>query len=59
MGNLSFIPKILLCGDDLEFISQVGNRPFKIVGHVQFTGKVDGGGLSNKLCQRRQAAFKR
>lgn len=43
-GENSFVPKILLCGDEAEFISRVGEkRPFKIVGHLQFVGKVDGG----------------
>ena len=39
----SFVPKILLCGDEAEFISRVGGqRPFKIVGHVQFRGALNG-----------------
>ncbi|MBQ3443522.1 MAG: DUF4422 domain-containing protein [Selenomonadaceae bacterium] len=39
MGNeFSFVPKILLCGDESEFLSQVGNRPFKIVGQAQISG---------------------
>lgn len=39
-GNTFFVPKILLCGDEAEFISRVGDkRPFKIVGHVQFCGE--------------------
>ncbi len=33
--DLKFIPKIFLCGDETEFFSQVGNRPFKIVGKVK------------------------
>lgn len=47
MGNLSFVPKILLCGDEAEFLSRVGSRPFKIVGHVQVSGTVDWGGAYN------------
>ena len=39
MGNeFGFVPKILLCGDEAEFLSQVGERPFKIVGHAQISG---------------------
>ena len=41
-GELSFVPKILLCGDEAEFFSRVNERPFKIVGHVKFFGEVDG-----------------
>lgn len=38
-----FVPKVLLCGDEMEFISRVsGQRPFKIVGHVQFKGEANG-----------------
>ena len=40
--ELNFIPKILLCGDEAEFLSRVGQRPFKIVGRVQLSGEVDG-----------------
>ena len=32
MQRLGFVPKILLCGDEQEFLSQVSNRLFKIVG---------------------------
>ena len=35
MPNLGFMPKILLCGDEAEFLSQVGNRPFEIVECVK------------------------
>lgn len=43
MGNeLSFVPKILLCGDEVEFLSRIGERPFKIVGHAKIAGEVDG-----------------
>ena len=42
-GETFFVPKILLCGDEAEFISRVGDkRSFKIVGHVQFGGEKDG-----------------
>lgn len=38
-----FVPKVLLCGDEAEFISRVGGqRPFKIVGHVEFRGEANG-----------------
>ena len=40
MGNLSFVPRILLCGEEADFFSQVGDRPFKIIGHIKFSGKV-------------------
>ena len=61
VGKNVFVPNILLCGDEVEFASRIGERPYKIVGHVQFTGKVDGGGdydftkdgkflLNDKLC---------
>ena len=42
MNNPSFVPRILLCGEEAEFFSRVGQRPFKIVGKVQFSGEVDG-----------------
>lgn len=39
----NFVPKILLCGDEAEFISRIGGqRPFKIVGHIEFSGEKDG-----------------
>ncbi|MBR0261366.1 MAG: DUF4422 domain-containing protein [Selenomonadaceae bacterium] len=37
--DLKFIPKILLCGDKSEFFLQVGNRPFKIIGHAKISGE--------------------
>ncbi|MBR4151717.1 MAG: hypothetical protein IKT98_02020 [Selenomonadaceae bacterium] len=40
MSDLSFLPRILLCGDEQEFLAQVGQRPFKIIGHAQISGKV-------------------
>ena len=41
-SELSFVPKILLCGDEAEFLSRIGERPFKLVGHAQIAGVVDG-----------------
>lgn len=41
-GELSFVPRIVLCGDKAEFLSRVGDRPFKIVGEIKFFGEVDG-----------------
>ena len=40
MNDLSFVPRILLCGEEADFFSQVGDRPFKIIGHIKFSGKV-------------------
>ena len=40
--QLSFVPKILLCGDEPEFFSRVGNHPFKIIGHAYISGEVNG-----------------
>ena len=40
--GLQFIPQILLCGDEAEFLARVGQRPFKIVGNVKIFGEVDG-----------------
>ena len=37
MNELSFIPRILLCGDEAEFLSKAGQRPFKIIGHVKLS----------------------
>ena len=41
-GELSFVPRILLCGDEAEFLSRVGRRPFEIVGRAKLFGEVDG-----------------
>ena len=38
-SELNFIPNILLCGNEQEFFSRVGTRPFKIVGHFEIQGK--------------------
>lgn len=35
MQRPSFVPKILLCGDEEEFLSRIGNRPFELVGRVK------------------------
>lgn len=37
-SELNFVPKILLCGDEAEFFSRVGERPFKIIGHAKIFG---------------------
>ncbi|MBR7025191.1 MAG: DUF4422 domain-containing protein [Selenomonadaceae bacterium] len=42
MQDLKFIPKILLCGDEADFFSRVGNRPFKIIGRARIAGEVNG-----------------
>ena len=39
-GNV-FVPRILLCGDKKKFFSQVGNRPYELVGQISFFGKVN------------------
>ena len=39
-SELNFIPRILLCGNEQEFFSRIGTRPFKIVGHFEIQGKV-------------------
>lgn len=41
-SELTFVPKILLCGDEAEFFARVGNRPFKLVGHLEVFGIVNG-----------------
>lgn len=38
MSDLNFIPRILLCGNDSDFFSQIGTRPFKIIGHLKISG---------------------
>ena len=38
-NDLSFVPKILLCGDEANFFSRIGTRPFKIVGHAKIFGE--------------------
>ncbi len=40
MNDLTFMPRILLCGDEQEFLSQIGQRPFKIIGRVKLLGKL-------------------
>ena len=34
-----FVPRILLCGDREEFFARVGQRPFELVGQVEFFGE--------------------
>ena len=38
-NDLRFVPKILLCGDEAIFLSQISTRPFKIVGHAEISGE--------------------
>ncbi len=38
----NYIPRILLCGDESEFLARVDNRPYKIIGHLKISGEVDG-----------------
>lgn len=40
--NSGFIPNILICGDKSEFLSKVIQRPFKIVGQIEFFGEFEG-----------------
>ena len=47
--DLKFIPKILLCGDEAKFLSQVGNRPFKIIGHAKISGEDFNFAKDNKI----------
>lgn len=42
MNNPLFVPRILLCGEESDFLSRVTQRPFKIVGSVKFFGEVEG-----------------
>ena len=37
-----FVPKILLRGDKTEFLARVGQRPFKLVGEINFVGEAEG-----------------
>lgn len=37
-----FVPKILICGDKAEFLARIGQRPFKLVGEVNFVGEAEG-----------------
>ena len=37
-----YIPRILLCGDRAEFLSEIGERPFVIVGQIEFFGEAEG-----------------
>ena len=38
-NETQFVPNILLCGDETDFFSRIGNRPFKIVGHAEIAGE--------------------
>ena len=38
-NEFGFVPKILLCGDEAEFFSRVGERPFKLVGRAKISDK--------------------
>lgn len=38
-NKTQFVPNILLCGDETDFFSRIGNRPFKIVGHAEIAGE--------------------
>ena len=40
--ELTYTPRILLCGDEAKFFSQCRDRPVQIVGHVKISGEVDG-----------------
>ena len=37
-----FVPKILLRGDKAEFFVRIGQRPFKLVGEINFVGEAEG-----------------
>ena len=37
-----FVPKILLRGDKAEFFARIGQRPFKLVGEINFVGEAEG-----------------
>ena len=36
-NDLSFVPKILLCGDEASFFSRIGRRPAKVIGHAKIS----------------------
>ena len=38
-NDLRFVPKILLCGDEADFFSRVGEHPFEIIGHAKTVGE--------------------
>lgn len=44
-----YMPKILLCGDEKKFFSEVTSRPAEIVGKIYFAGKTDDGEKINLL----------
>lgn len=36
-----FVPKILLCGDKAEFLARVNQRPYQLVGQIEFSGSAE------------------
>lgn len=42
MNKPRFVPRILLCGEEADFLTRVSQRPFQIIGSVKFFGEVDG-----------------
>ena len=42
MHRTKFIPRILLCGDEADFLARIDSRPFKIIGYAKIFGEVDG-----------------
>ena len=41
-GENYFVPKILLRGDKAEFFARIGERPYKLVGEINFVGEAEG-----------------
>ena len=37
-----FVPKILLRGDKAEFLARIGERPYQLVGEINFVGEAEG-----------------
>ena len=42
MQHENYIPRILLCGDEAEFLARVDKRPYKVIGLLKISGEVDG-----------------
>ena len=40
--ELTYTPRILLCGDEAKFLSQCSDRPVQIIGHTKLYGEIDG-----------------
>ena len=40
--ELTYTPRILLCGDEAKFLSQCADRPVQIIGHAKLYGEIDG-----------------